>query len=433
MSHGYVTPSTGFTIEVWFNRAALPTWWESLFCQYTQANAAWSTNIIVNGRQMWFGHTNGTGALYLNCYKENGTQVVSWTDPSPNGYESDGQWHHVAVSLQSDKTHWKVYLDGVLLASITGTAAVDWNPGIITVGGAYAPHLGLFGYYVSSAKMAMFAATNKELSANRIAEHYAAGAGGTVYYGDDEVTRLTRILDWTSTPENCRLLDDPIVTLQGIEVDGTNGLDAVQNTARAAGGYVFADGQSWIQYHNRRHRYNRFSLFTFAESLGSAVEAGVNFITDEEKIYNDVRGSRPYGGSYRMTDLVSVSQFGRKTFSFSLPITSAEDLRNNVGWLLSRYGSEHLRISGVTIRAESSALIEAAATGRVEIGDHIVLDELPDFAPVTTMTLTVEGLSLSADFLEKTWSLEMHLTPAEFDDVFEIGRSALGGKDKIAL
>jgi hypothetical protein len=90
-------------------------------------------------------------------------------------------------------------------------------------------------------------------------------------------------------------------------------------------------------------------------------------------------------------------------------------------------------VSGVSMRADSSSVIEAAATGRVEVGDRIVIDELPDWAPVSTIELTVEGISLDADFVGKTWKMSLNLTPAEFDDVFEIGTSALGGTDKIAL
>ena len=435
MAHGYLTVANGFTIECWFRRSTAPTSanYELLFGQTTQANPVWNTNNLVNGRQLWFGCYATTGAFYLHTYTEAGVQMTAWIDPSPSGYQNDNEWHHVAVRLGTNKTTWTVFLDGQVLATVTGAAAADWKPGVLSIGGTYAPHLGNFGAYLWTEGLAMVAATNKALSNNRILEHYTAGAGGTVYYGDNEVQRMNRIFDWTDTPVPCRDLDANLSVLQGIAVAGTNALDALLDTAEAASGYVFADGQTWIQYHNKRHRYNRFSVFTFAESLGSAVDAGIDFITDEERIYNDVRGKRPYGGSYRMRDSVSVDEYGRRTYEFTLPITSSEELRNTVGWILSRYGQEHLRVAGVSLSAESSAVLEAATTGRIEIGDRVVIDELPDWAPVSRLEMAVEGMSLEADFVEETWRMSFNLSPAEFDQVFQIGVSRLGGTDRIAL
>lgn len=435
MSYGYLIPANGFSVEVWFARAAVPAAAEypHLFAQYTQVQAGWSTTVGLNGRQMAVYCAPSTGALVVDIRNEAGAVVATWTDSSPSGYESDGVWHHLAFRMQANKVSWSLWLDNEAKASGSCSSAINWKPGVLSIGGGYAPHLGNYGTYQWADRLAMFAAVNKPLSDNRVSEHYAAGAGGTVYYGDDEVERLTRIYDWTDTPIMCRDSDSALATLQGIEVAGTNALDALLDTAAAASGYVFADGQSWIQYHNKRHRYNRFSLFTFSETTASGVEAGIEFVTDDEKIYNDIRGIRPYGGSYRLVDTESVDEFGRRTYEFTLPITSAEELRNSVGWLLSRYGMQHLRISGVSLRAETSAYVEHAITGRIEIGDHIVIDDLPEWAPVQTMELAVEGMSLDADFVHGNWVMSFNLTPAEFDQVFQIGVSVLGGKDKVAL
>lgn len=433
--YGYLTPTGGFTIEVWSKRDAVPpgSTYECIASQFTQAAATWTSSLTTNGRQFFWGFSPTTGAMYVTASKENGTAVMSWTDPSPSGYEDDNAWHHFGIRLAANKTTFTMFVDGVPVATATASAAIDWAPGILTLGAIYAPHLGQWGWHMYRQALAYVTVRNAALTDNRILEHYTAASGGTVYYGDNEVQRLNRIFDWTDTPTICRDLDAPLSSLQGIQVSGTNALDALNQTANDAGGYAFADGQTWIQYHNKRHRYNRFSLFTFAESLGSSVEAGIDMITDDERIWNDVRGKRPYGGSYRMRDEVSISEYGRKTHEFSLAITSSEELRNTVGWLLSRYGTKHLRVSGVTVRAESSDLIEEATTGRIEIGDHIVLDELPDWSPLSRMELAVEGMSLDANFRDRTWAMTFNLTPAEFDRVFQIGVSALGSNDKVAL
>src|SRR5262249_50827212 len=158
------------------------------------------------------------------------------------------------------------------------------------------------------------------LTDNRIFEHYTAGRGGTVYYGDNEVTRLNRIYDWATVPQQSRRFDVPVTVLQGIEVGGTGVGDAVKKTASDARGVVFADGQSRMVYQNRRHRYNRPVRKVFAESLISAPEMTVTFTTDDAYVFNDIRGSRPFGGSVRMVNALSKATYGLKVASAELAI-----------------------------------------------------------------------------------------------------------------
>ena len=91
-----------------------------------------------------------------------------------------------------------------------------------------------------------------------------------------------------------------------------------------------------------------------------------------------------------------------------------------------------MRISDVSLRAESSDLIEWIGTGGVNIGDHIVLDEMPPSdAPEVQMDFTVEKISISADIKNRVWIVRLQLSPYRFNQVFEIGVSNLGTKYKI--
>lgn len=436
MSFGYLTPSTGWTVETWFKRDTLPTTPETLVNQRTQASVSWTiggTN--GTGRQMLLEMTTA-GALSLQLINEtttSGTQVVVYTDPSPTGYGNDNQWHHVALRLATDKKTWTLFLDGAVYASGTSGTVINWNPGLMTFGAQYAPHIGDFGSYIWSKWLAYFAAYNSSLTNNRILEHYTAGSGGTVYYGDDEVTRLTRIADWAEVPDQSREFEDATVVLQGIQVDGTNSLTAFQDAASSAGGFIFADGQSRLVYQNRRHRYNRWSVATLAESTDSAPEYGITFTIDDSNIYNDVRGDRPFGSTVRIVDEISKSAYGRKTYSFSIAVTTHEELENAVSWIASQYREAVVRISEVSFRAESSDLIEWIATGGVNVGDHIILDELPpEAAPEVTMEFTVEKVALSVDVQNRTWIVRLQLSPFYLNKVFQVGVSNLGSSYKIA-
>lgn len=430
MSYGYVTPTGGWTIELWFKSDALSSTYRTLFNQRTQASVSWSGfSFDRQGRQLIL-EVTPAGALsfqFMNEGSGTGVNLLQWTDAGGAGYANDNQWHHVALRMSTDKKGWAIYLDGTVLGSGTLATATNWKPGILTFGAQYAPHLGDFGSYVWDKWLAYIGVYNKPLTFNRILEHYTAGSGGTVYYGDNEVTRMQRIADWAEVPDQSLEFDSPVVVLQGIQVEGTNALTAFQDSAAAASGLIFADGQSRLVYHNRRHRYNRWVARTFSETNKSAPEIGLTFTIDDANIYNDIRGDRPYGSTVRLQDAVSKASHGRKTYSFSIPVTTHEELRNAVAWLSSQYAEPRVRVSDVTFKAESSDDIEWMATGGITIGDHIVIDELPgEAAPMATMEFVVEKISAQVNVKTREWEVSLELSPFELSQVFQVGVSTLG-------
>jgi hypothetical protein len=169
-----------------------------------------------------------------------------------------------------------------------------------------------------------------------------------------------------------------------------------------------------------------------AESTDSAPEYGITFTIDDSRIFNDVRGDRPFGSTVRLVDDISKASYGRKTYSFSIPVTTHEELQNAVSWVASNYQDAVVRVSDVSFRAESSDLIEWIGTGGVNVGDHIILDEMPtDAAPEVTMNFTVEKISLSVDIKARVWVVKLQLSPYYLNEVFQVGLSNLGNRYKI--
>ena len=436
MAYGYVTPEGGFTIEFWFKRDALGATVQTLVNQRTQASVAWTIGGQNGyGRQLLIELT-ATGALSIQMINESattGTSVLNYTDPSPTGYASDNAWHHVALRLDTNKQGWLLFLDGEAYLSGNTSAPLNWKPGILTFGAQYAPHLGDWGTYVWDKWLAYIAVYDQYLYSSQIQEHYTAGSGGTVYYNDDEVTRLNRIADWAEVPDQSREFETPLIKLQGIQVTGANALTAAQDTVSAASGLLFTDGQSRLVYQSRRHRYNRWSVVTLAESTDSAPEVGLTFTIDNTNIFNDVRGDRPYGSTVRLVDNVSKAAHGRKVYSFTIPVTTAEELQNAVSWVAAQYREAVVRVSEISLRAESSDLIEWVATGGITIGDHITFDELPpEDAPDVKMDFIVEKVSLNVDIKNRVWIVSLQLSPYELQKVFQVGVSNLGDQWKIA-
>lgn len=424
-NYGYVTPAGGFTLEVWSQRTAVAggtgNAHEALFAQRTQAPVTWADG--EKGRTLWWGFVfGGSGGMWLIIDNEGGSSVLNWTDASPTGYQNDDQWHHYALVLDAAtmKT-FTVYLDGVVYTTQVASGDLNWNPGIMTLAGSLAPGTGVMGSNAYNQRMAYAAVFDKELSANKISEHYAAGSGGTVFYGDTENVRLDRIMDWSDVSPAYRQWDANDTVLQGIQLNNTNALDQAQNTAADAGGYLFADGQSIMRKHNRRHRYNRWAEMTLGEARDStAAEVGMKFQTYEKYIYNDIRGTRPFGTRVRLENSASEDANGRKVYSIEIAVTEHEELQNAVLWIMARYGTDSVRVTDVKFQAHNSLLLKELAYARVEIGDMLVIESLPDPAPQNSMEFTIEGIDVDANFLDKTWTVGIGLSPNSLNKVFQV-------------
>jgi hypothetical protein len=433
-NYGWLTKD-GFTVEAWFRSSAIPPDFAFIFHQATQANINWNISPTQQGRQFaLFMHPASSatpGALAVRVHGEGtatvaGPLLYTWNDAASPSYATDNSWHHVVVTYQANTRNLRVYLDGDLQSSGTATSTVNWQPGILAVAGIYQPNSGVFGAQLWHGSLSNVAAWIRPLSATRVSLHHAAGAGGTVYGGDTEVDRLTRILDWAGVPEQSRELDPARTVLQAMDTSEASALERAQSTVDDAMGLLLADGQSRIVYQNRSRRFNRRSVMTLSEITGSAPELDFTITVDEDKLYNEVKGTRPNGGTVRQIDPVSQAAYGRKPFSINLSITSHEELRNAVAWVLSQYSRDRVRVSSVSFRAESSEKIARMATGLVQVGDVLTLDDLPDPSPVDTLELVVERVDVDISFTDQTWRVVLQLSPHEINKVAQLGVSYLG-------
>lgn len=444
-SYGYVTPD-GFTILGWFNRTTIPPGTnaegEHLFVQYGQAPHNWSTLDQVNGRQLDMAYTSDSKLRLEVRNEKDGSLLLSWVSSDARPEVNDGNWHFFCCRLLSDKKTFDMWIDDELVTTAATdddpgnpavcSAVIDWwTPGILEFGGGIAFNDGNFGHDLWTGSLAYLAVIPAPLSDARIATYASIGQQGSVYAGDTEVKRLDRILDWAGIPEDARNYDAPLTTLEGFE-SGQGATDAVNSTAEAASGIVFADGQSRIVYQNRRRRYNRFNFATLAESLSSSVEVGMQFSTDDTQVYNDITATRPDGITLRIQDKASQGEYGRKTYEINASVTSDTELRNMASWVLNRYSHDRVRVQQCYLQAESSEIIQYIAE-TIQIGDVLVFDELTPNFPDTTLTYTVDAIAVSADFGAPSWQVQLTLTPNDLNYVFQVGVGTVGDGAYVAF
>lgn len=395
---GYLTPGGGFSVEGWaWSDEAVGTS-RCLFAQNDQWKPEQSQIDL---------HRSNLGGIRLRLWDKANTEVANLLLSDVDF--GDGTWHHFAVSLKSDKRTLQVFFDGEVVGEDQLDAALTWNPGMFAFGGK---HFSVGAVYQNFwvGRLAYLGWKNSYVDAASIKEHYRAGAGALVFAGDTEVERMNRVLDWAHVPPWKRYLDEPVSRLDGFGVTGANALQELQASGEATDGLVFANGRGDVVYQNRVRRRHRWSAAEFAEFLGTAVEDNLTPEMDQQNIYNDVTGQRPNSTlQIRRADGGSIKQYGRKTYTLSLPVQDPTELLSAVLWTLYKYTKARLRISRATVAAHSGEMLHKYAFGGVEVGDLITISDLPDAAPSPSIDLFVEALDLEAS--EDTWFLTFSLSP----------------------
>lgn len=429
---GYLTMGGGWAVEAWFWASAPPP------ITSTKGHYIWSQDqqqlgeldVGARKRQGVIAIFGTTGYLHVRLDNTNSSGVTSsaiaWTHEQN---VCDSNWHHVAVTMATDRKTMRVFLDGEKLTTQKASSVINWVGGGVSCFGGQRQNKPSTSYGFFDGRMAYCAFKNAFVPDSRIQEHYAAGAGNRVFHGDDEVERIERILDWAEVPSHARALDPALVELQGFEAQGANALAAIRDQAKDAGGYVFADGQATTRYHNRRRRYNRFPVVILSEAQGMPVEANLLFEADYAWIFNDIRGKRSYGPSFRMENQQSRNEFGRRIYKIELNVVGNQELRNAMFWFLTKYKDQHIRVPrcSLVVVGADDPLLPYATCGYLDIGDKLVIDDLPENSPESTMEFFVEGISVEADANSEHWETTFALSPGDQDYVWQLDSSEWWG------
>jgi hypothetical protein len=416
---GFLTMENGWAVEAWFWASAPPPITtgraQYIFSQDQQISD-------VRRRQALVGIRGTTGFL---CVRMDTTSTAGDTalafDWVGETDVCDSSWHHVAVTMASDRRTCRIFLDGELVKTVRAPSTIRWTGGGVACFAGQRQDAPTYSYGFFNGRIAYCAFKDAFVPNSRIYEHYRAGSGGRVFYDEDEVTRMTRVLDWAETPREARALDPAVTRLMGFGAQGANNLQALQEQAKDAGGYVYADGQGVVRYHNRRRRYNRLPVVILSEENGTGVEADLQFEADHTWIANDIRGHRPYGPSFRMENAQSRQEFGRRIHKVELNVIGNDELKNAMSWLLYRYSDQHVRVPQCSLLVENDdATLWPFATGAyLDVGDKIQISGLPDNAPSETMEFFVEGISVDVEAGSR-WVTRYSLSPGDQDYVWQL-------------
>jgi hypothetical protein len=269
--------------------------------------------------------------------------------PSTPTTINDGQRHHIVGVAKDTSTDLKLYVDGVETAFNPDPPLVDtvsqygaW------VGWAGSPADPPYGGIVDEV-----ATYDTELTQARVAAHYAAGIAP--WDGDTTGTRIGRLLDLAGWPAADRDIDTGDSTL-GPATLNTRALTALKAVEAAEQGRFYIDGQGRAVFKSRysvlTDTESTVSQATFGTGGGELPYRGGSLIVSRPRdfIANDVTFVDEQGGSIRVTDTASQTDYGLREYQRTVATTdTARELRDAAAYYLDRYKQPGDRIPSVTV------------------------------------------------------------------------------------
>jgi hypothetical protein len=308
-----------------------------------------------------------------------------WVGSLMSGAINDGEWHHLAVTFDGATLDVTYYLDGATFGGSTDTSGRSFNS--VTIG--YGPY-GVFDG--SIAHVAIYAT---ELSAARIADHYAAGANGLA--GESTSARFSRHCARAGLPSaHYTTTATGLSTMSAQPTLNVALLDALRGCAETENGVVYVNRSGVLTFAPRSVRYGAATALTLDARRAGHVGEDFTYTTDDSLLVNDITVARFTGATQRVVDATSVATYETHDESLTLYSGTDADALGGAEWRV--YTNSTPRPRGSQLDVEVTAFNQAggntAALLAVEIGQRITVNGLPTTTATTaTADLFVEGVA----------------------------------------
>lgn len=358
----------------------------------------------------------GTGKLKI-VFRE---RLVSASVVWETGNLADNSVHHV-VYVES-ATGGRVWVDGVDKGE-ESDALLLTRLRRLEVGGADGANLWTGGI----SHVALYATPGAGLDGARVGLHHEAGATG--FAGEGGNARIPRLADYVGgiTVATQGTLWTQLAS-QG--AGGKTVLAMMQEVAATEGAQLFGARSNGITYQARDWRYNRPSSVTLA---AADLDGDLAFQDDDQHLINVVDGSRPNGPHIRVRDEASITAYGAYESSMALLHHNDSNLQDAVYWRLNRHADPAPRLARLPVEGASLPTATYRALLDLTISDVITVTGLPDQAPSSTVTVTVEGYSEVITAGQHRWVFDT--SPSALDQVWVLDSpiySVLGTSTRLA-
>ncbi len=187
--------------------------------------------------------------------------------------------------------------------------------------------------------------------------------------------RLTTILDRADVgfPFAKRDIATGVTTLQADTIaDGTDVATYTQLISRTEGGRVFIAADGDLTFRNRYETQTTTGALKFADDGTGVPYYGLSVAVGSELLYNRALVNRVSGTEQAADNASSQDAYGVRTLAYTgLLFNSDSDSLNFAQYLVSRYGTPEVRISGLDVNLHALDATQAGNVAGTELGDVI--------------------------------------------------------------
>lgn len=321
---------------------------------------------------IYFYLETGTGKLKITEFFPIGPTATTVATPNL----ADGAVHHVVW----DEANQDVWVDGVQYLVATGS----WQDMLVLTVGATSTGTDLWAGAISH--VAAYVVNGSHPFAPDIVDHYDAGMTG--HAGEDSWERMVRLASYAGIADVIAAGLYSAVASQG-EL-GSSPLSHMRDVERTEGGKLFADRASaLLVFQSRTVRYN--PAVTASIAYADLETGGVEFSDDDQKLVNLIRASRPGGAEQRIQSAESIAAYGTYEQQLDVLKTTDEAVVEAATWEIVRYADPMPEMRQLPVDAATLSTATFRALLDADISSVIEVTDLPDQAPATTATVTVEG------------------------------------------
>ncbi|MEU9946932.1 hypothetical protein [Streptomyces sp. NPDC047939] len=322
-----------------------------------------------------FSLESGTGKLKLESRVNN--FLTSAVAATPN--LADGAWHHLVYSnVVAVQTAW---VDGVSYALASSSAS---DVRLLHVGSYKGT--GLWSGSVSH--VAIYGDSGSGPFGYELADHYPAGATG--YEGETADVRTTRLASYAGVNSVTvhGSLHDPVAS-QGPA--GTAVMARLREVESTESARLFAERDYYgLAYQSRDLRYNPDPFDeVFTIPYADLETSGVQLADDDQKLCNQVEGSRPGGAVQVVADQDSIDEYGVYGQQLNLIKTTDSSVRDAASWLVARYADPAPELREVPV--DAATMPEFLDILDADISSYFTVYDLPEQSSAPEIRCTVEG------------------------------------------
>lgn len=173
-----------------------------------------------------------------------------------------------------------------------------------------------------------------------------------------------------------------------------------------------------LTFRTRFDMYDRPAKLTLDASSSSGGDIFNPFkpVTDDSKAVNDSTATREGGSSFRVTDDADIAKRGRYPSDRTMNLASDGQLPDAAGWILRNGTLRAARYANVVPAIDVNLTLELPYA-RLNLGDKIVVDNLPSQHPADAVELILQGYNES--LWTDLYQIECNTTPGVVFDIAE--------------